>query len=204
VSTQHHRARPLPPALRRQAIVDAVIPLLLDKGSAVTSRQMAEAAGIAEGTIFRVFRDKPSVIKEAVKTSMDPAPVCAALAGISESAPMDSQLVAAATILVERSERVAALVGILRSARASTSKQAAGIPRFVHDSNAAILSELTRLLERHTDRLRVPPTRAAIAFRGLIFANAHPMVAPDERTPPREMVDLLVRGIGIGGMEASA
>lgn len=197
VSTKHHRAKPLPPARRKQAIVDAVIPLLLDKGSAVTSRQMAEAAGIAEGTIFRVFPDKPSVIKEAVKTSMDPAPLCDALARISESASMDTQLETAAKTLLEHSERVAALMGVLRT-HSSASRRRAGIPSFVRESNAAILSELTRLFERHTDRLRIQPTRAAVAFRGLVFANAHPMVASDEKSTPQEIVDLLLRGIAGG------
>lgn len=195
MNTEHHRAGPLPPAQRRQAIVDAVLPLLLAKGSAVTSREMAEVAGIAEGTIFRVFPDKSSVIKEAVRTSMDPVPICDALSRISKAASIDSQLEAAAAILLEHSERVAALVGILRTSRTATSKRSAGIPRFVRKSNAAILAELIELLERHRDRLRVSPTRSAIAFRGLIFANAHPMAAPDEKTTPQEIVDLLLRGI---------
>lgn len=195
MNAKHPRAKPLPPAQRQQAIVNAVIPLLLDKGSAVTTQQMAQAAGIAEGTIFGVFPDKESVIKEAVKTSMDPAPVCEALGVISASTPMDAQLEAAATILLEHSERVAALVGILRSAHASTSRRPAGIPHFVRQSNAAILAELTKLLGRNADRLRVPPARAAIAFRGLIFANAHPMAAPEEKTTPHEIVDLLLCGI---------
>ena len=195
VSSKHQRARPLPPAERQEAIVEAIIPLLLDKGSAVTSREMAKAAGVAEGTIFSVFPDKPSVIKQALETTMDPAPVCAALTDISGSASMEAQLEAAATILLERSERVAALMGILRSAHQTSSKRHPGIPRFVHESNAATLAGLEELFERHTDRLRVPPERAAIAFRGLIFANAHPMVGPHEKTTPQEIVDLLLRGI---------
>ena len=39
-------------------IVAATLPLLLEHGELVTTRQIAEAAGIAEGTIFRVFADK--------------------------------------------------------------------------------------------------------------------------------------------------
>ena len=195
VNTKHHRARPLPPAERQRAIVDAIIPLLLDKGSAVTTQQMAQAAGIAEGTIFRVFPDKPSVIREAVRTSMDPAPVCQALADIPDSASMESQLEAAATVLLEHSQRVAALVGVLRSAATSAAGHPAGIPQFVRKSNAAILDELTKLLGRHADRLRVPAVRAAIAFRGLIFANAHPMVTPGEKTTPQEIADLLLCGV---------
>ena len=43
-------------------IVDAVVPLLLEHGGDVTTRQIAEAAGIAEGTIFRVFPDKAALL----------------------------------------------------------------------------------------------------------------------------------------------
>lgn len=177
--------------------MDAIIPLLLAKGSEVTSRQMAEAAGIAEGTIFRVFADKSSVIMEAIKTTMDPVPTCDALAQIPESAPLDAQLEAAAAILLERSERAAALMGVLRTAHESASPRPAGIPTFVRESNAATLDSLTKLLKRHADSLRIPPKRAAIALRGLIFANAHPMVAAGEKTTPREIVDLLLHGIRV-------
>ena len=54
------RATALPPSERRAEIVAATLPLLLAHGAAVTTRQIAEAAGIAEGTIFRVFPDKES------------------------------------------------------------------------------------------------------------------------------------------------
>ena len=68
------RALPLAPEERRKAILDAVIPLLISRGSNVTTAEMADAAGIAEGTIFRVFPDKPSLLHEALKSSFDPAP----------------------------------------------------------------------------------------------------------------------------------
>jgi AcrR family transcriptional regulator len=57
------RARPLAPEERREAILDAVLPLRRDRGRDVTSRELAEAAGVAEGTIFRAFGDKESLLE---------------------------------------------------------------------------------------------------------------------------------------------
>lgn len=203
VTTKHHRAKPLPAEDRRQAIADAIVPLLLEKGAMVTSREIAEAAGVAEGTIFSVFEDKRAVINEALKSSMDPTSVCDALAAIPESAPLQRQLETAATILVARSEKVAALVGILRSAFAAHSPGLVGPPRFVVESNRAILAALTELLGRHSDRLRINPTRAAIALRGIVFANSHPIVGPAEKMQPDEIVDLLLHGIVTAEKEPS-
>ena len=109
------RAKPLPPDDRRKEIIEAVIPLLLDKGSTLTSREMAEAAGVSEGTVFSVFPDKASVIIEAVKVTMDPAPVRAALKGIPLNIPLEDQLELVAGVLLERSARVGTLVGVLRT-----------------------------------------------------------------------------------------
>ncbi|HEX9549144.1 MAG TPA: helix-turn-helix domain-containing protein, partial [Acidimicrobiales bacterium] len=61
-ATSTRRAAALPPDERRSMIVAATLPLLLAHGERVTSRQIAEAAGIAEGTIFRAFADKDELI----------------------------------------------------------------------------------------------------------------------------------------------
>ena len=58
---------------RRRAIVDAVVPLLLAHGDDVTTKQIADAAGIAEGTIFRVFPDKPALLMAAAAETMNPS-----------------------------------------------------------------------------------------------------------------------------------
>ena len=57
---------------RRQAIIDAVLPLLVEHGEAVSTRQIAEAAGIAEGTIFRVFPDKNALLMAAAAHTLNP------------------------------------------------------------------------------------------------------------------------------------
>src|SRR3954470_108552 len=89
------RATAMPPSERRADIVAATLPLLLAHGTSVTTRQIAEAAGIAEGTIFRVFPDKDSLIAAVFEAALDTASVDAALAAIDTCLPLDERLVAA-------------------------------------------------------------------------------------------------------------
>ena len=60
------RARALPPDERRAAILTAVLPVVLDKGMSASTRELAQAAGVAEGTLFRVFDSKDDLILAAV------------------------------------------------------------------------------------------------------------------------------------------
>ena len=72
-------------------IIDAVIPLLLEHGRAVTSKQIAEAAGIAEGTIFRAFGDKETLVQAAIEKYLDPEPLREALRSHRPGAPARAQ-----------------------------------------------------------------------------------------------------------------
>ena len=56
---------------RRASIIDATIPLLREKGRAVSTKEIAKAAGIAEGTIFRVFDSKDEIILACVHDAFD-------------------------------------------------------------------------------------------------------------------------------------
>jgi AcrR family transcriptional regulator len=194
--SSRHRAEPLPPDDRRRAIVEAVIPLLVDRGAAVTTRQMAEAAGIAEGTIFRVFPDKCALIYEAVRVSVDPGPVQKALSGIHPEAPLETQLAEAARFLLDRFDTVITLLGVLRTLpHPEAAEHSPGPPPFVAIANAAINQALARIFEMHRHQLRIEPARAASAFRGLLLANAHPAMAITERLTVDEIVGVLLTGI---------
>src|SRR3954454_15719963 len=96
------RASALPADERRAAIVEATVPLLLEHGTAVTTRQIAEAAGVAEGTIFRVFPDKDAVIDAAVEAAFDPEETHEGLRNIARDLPLEERLLQAIEIVQGR------------------------------------------------------------------------------------------------------
>ena len=53
----------MPPSERRAAIIRDVLPTLVERGVTVTTRQLASAAGVSEGTLFNVFADKEAGVK---------------------------------------------------------------------------------------------------------------------------------------------
>ena len=68
------------------------MPLLLERGAKVSTRQIAEVAGIAEGTIFGVFPDKDAVVQAVLQAALDPEPTDRELAAIDRSLPFEDQL----------------------------------------------------------------------------------------------------------------
>jgi AcrR family transcriptional regulator len=186
---------------RRRAIVDAVVPLLLEHGDAVTTRQIAEAAGIAEGTIFRVFPDKPALLLATAEETMNPAAgradLLAALEGVTS---LREKVLVATERLTARSERVMAVMVALRSVWMSQADPGRhqprhGPPQFVRDSNHAVLEMLTEVFEAHRDELRVKPATAALLLRTLVLGSRHPGVPHDELLAPEEIADTLLDGV---------
>jgi AcrR family transcriptional regulator len=195
VNTSQRRAKPLPPDDRRAVIVEAVIPLLLEKGSTLSTSEIADAAGIAEGTVFSVFPDKASVIVEAIKATVDPESVRVALANIPASVPVEEQLEQAAGILMDRGERIGVLVGVLRTMHTTGTGKLEGAHQYVKESHASMLCALAELFDRHAEEFKTTPARAAVVFWGLVFANAHSLMEDEDKLEPAAMVDMVLHGI---------
>jgi AcrR family transcriptional regulator len=194
------RAAALPPSERRAEIIAATLPLVLAHGAAVTTRQIAEAAGIAEGTIFRVFPDKESLIEAVVESAFDTASVVGALTAVGAGLALEDRLVAAVDILRRRVAdlwqlRTALGMMQLSSSRESATEAKHGTPE---------LNALASLFLADRDRIRREPLEAAYFLRGLTIAGTHPALILDEPLPSAEIVSLFLDGIRTEGPEVSA
>jgi len=191
------RAAPLSADERRDAIIDVVVPLLLEHGSDVSTRQIAEAAGIAEGTIFRVFPDKAALWTATAERTLDPevelAELHTALAGITD---LRSKIVRTADHLLERSQRVMAVMMVMRGVWMHDKTHSPGRPpRFMIDANRALMAGLTELFEPHRGELSVEPEVAASVLRTLALGSRHPGAHADYLLTPDEVADVMLDGV---------
>ena len=96
------RATPLPPDRRRAALIAATEPLLEEFGRDVSTRQIAEAASVAEGTIFRAFATKDALIDAVLEDIFDVQRTCDELAAIDLDLDLEARMVAAVQVLQDR------------------------------------------------------------------------------------------------------
>lgn len=170
-------------------IVDACIPLLFEHGAAVTSRQIADAAGIAEGTLFRAFGDKESVIQAAVERFLDPDPIRRSLSYIDPESSLEQKV---SDILFQLRSRFTGIMGIMSAIGMK------GRPPGSADVRGELVDVITRVLEDESARLRVPPAQAAYIIRIVAFAASIESFNDDYRLETTDIANFIVFGIGKG------
>ena len=182
------------PDERRAALIAATEPLLEQFGREVSTRQIAEAANVAEGTIFRAFPTKEALIDAVLNDVFDVQHTCDELAEIDLRGDVEERLVTAVGVLQARLQRVFALFHSMRLS-----------PPIKHDpssfrarqrtDNEQLNSAIAALLEPDRDRLRFNPVEAANAVRTVTFALTHPIIGEDRFTEPERIVNLVLHGI---------
>ncbi|MBX3161445.1 MAG: helix-turn-helix transcriptional regulator [Deltaproteobacteria bacterium] len=183
------RAAPMAPDARRASIIAAALPLLRQYGREVTTAQLAMAAGVAEGTLFRAFPDKEALIEAAIASAFDPRPTEAELARIDRTLDLRTKLIEAAEILSRRIGHIWQLIAVLRLTPPPLMQRPPPPP-----DDVSLRAALATLFEPHGAEIRCPPEQAARLFRAVAFAGAHPRMT-DQPLTPHEIVSLLLDGI---------
>jgi AcrR family transcriptional regulator len=187
------RAAPLPLDERRAALIAATEPLLERFGREVSTKQIAEAAGIAEGTIFRAFATKEALIDAVIEDAFGIQRTCDELAQVDLALSLEKRLVAAVVILQERLRRVLALFGSLR-----LRKEAHDYDSFrakQQADNELLNSAIAPLIKPDQDQLRLAAIEAASAVRAITFSMTHHILGDQRLAEPQQIVDLVLHGI---------
>ena len=189
---RRERARPMSPEERRDELIDVTLKLLREHGRAVTTRQIAEAAGVAEGTIFRVYETKEELIDAAIARAFEPGALVDRIGEIDPDQPLRDRLVTLASILQQRFRATFELMKKVGMVRPSD---------HVHDSPEAVAVR-TRMRELvvgvvgdDAGRLTVPPEEFVHRLRLLTFAGSHPHISDGRLLSPDEIVDTLLHGL---------
>jgi AcrR family transcriptional regulator len=191
-TNRRHRVPALSAEERRAALIEATIPLLREHGTAVSTRQIADAAGVAEGTIFGVFKDKASLIKAAIVAAFEPTPLLRSLRAVDASLDLRARLVEAARLVREHVAGHGALFYVVRSSA------------FVGDrecmvdlmaSRYLILYELANLIEPDAPKLRRNPSTAARLLMSLVAMPPGALGVLDETLDDDEVVSVVLDGL---------
>lgn len=169
----------MPPEQRRAAIVEATIPLLEEHGQALTTRMVAEAAGVAEGTIFRVFDSLDDLIAATILEALSSERLSRRLAATDTGDTVESRTRAALHAIEDYLRSVRVLFLAAHGATAGAAHNAAHCARNELEARTAELDQwVVDLLEPHRDRFTLSLDAYASLLRTLAFGHSSHFVSP--------------------------
>lgn len=194
---------------RRAAIATATVPLLARYGAAVTTRQIAEAANVAEGTLFRAFEDKDELLHAALVAALDPAPLVRAIHELPARDSLETTLVALADLIQESQRATARIVQVAhqfmgdRHGRHSPPRRHGDHGERGADSHRdarmSAVQDIVGAIEARVapfaPELRTEPRVAASVFFFLVHGHASPMMSQGGPLDPTQIVDVFLHGV---------
>lgn len=155
---------------RREALVKATIPLLLVHGANVTTNQIAKAADVAEGTVFRAFKDKQELLTCALRSAMEPDTEIDLIDRIPATAPIEERLTGAVRAVTGYLDRMWSLMSALQDTGFDPRGEGGG-RKGPPEEMQRVMRRVAELFEPDAERLRVEPLLAARLLMGFVFTN---------------------------------
>ncbi|MGP4016613.1 TetR/AcrR family transcriptional regulator [Saccharopolyspora sp. 5N708] len=193
------RAPAMSPDQRRSAIVRAVLPLLAEHGANITTRQIAQAAGIAEGTVFRAFKDKDELLRACVAEAFRTDQVCAAIRQVPRDGDLTDRLGEIGALFLDHFTQLGNLMQTLVTSGYDLQRHRAHHGRNPSDVRAEFMRNLsgaiTDALAPDEPRLRIPVEDFAQLLLALVVGvRFDEKPGADHQEGIRKRVDVLLHG----------
>ncbi|TDW29157.1 TetR/AcrR family transcriptional regulator [Cryobacterium psychrophilum] len=185
MSNKATRARSLSVEDRQEMLIDVVTPLLIEHGQALTTKQIATGAGIAEGTIFRAFGTKDELIQAAVDRQLDPEPFRDRLRGIDVTLPLEDKVRAIVVLMRDRFTTVFTIMTALGRFG----------PPHAHDPRHDFTDVLGQAVEADLDRLNFGAERAGQIIRMVALSTSIQQIRGGLTFSADEVTDVILYGI---------
>ncbi len=191
----------MPPLERRATILDAAVPMVATPGLTFTTQEVADAAGIAEGTLFRVFPTKADLVQAVIEQVLDPTTVCRQLSQLRPNS-LDEAVSQVIDLLGSSVKNTSAFFASLHARGEKPPTPPAGDDctrdqhRTAQERRAQQVHEaITTVLQPFAADLRTTPEVAASHLRTLVMAIHHPFLSDRSITDGDEVTALLLHGI---------
>lgn len=173
------------PDERRTAIIEATLPLLLTKGPELSTREIAQAAGVAEGTIFRVFTTKQELVQATISKALRPDATLAKIQALPQGQSLSARVSSLLAILRAELKRTRALFTILFGSEAHPHPAPGQHPHDgFHQAKIELGKATAEALHPYADQLRIPLASAARILLPLSiaasFTSDQPLADPDQ------------------------
>lgn len=195
------RAAALPPDERRAQILDAAAAVIREHGRQASTRQLAEAAGVAEGTLFRVFSSKDELIGAVVERYLGAGLTLERIDLVDPSLPLAERLNEIVRILIGRSAETFEILHALGPPKEPSTEDRIAFRDHMIEQARQIDRAVTALIEPDADLLVVSPAQLAELIGAMVFAVSNPMrrhFRGNEPTriseEPQSIVDLVLHG----------
>ncbi|GAB3916937.1 hypothetical protein GCM10011575_33030 [Microlunatus endophyticus] len=195
------RAAALPPEERRAQILDAVAPVIKAHGRQASTRQLAEAAGVAEGTLFRVFASKEELIGALVERYLGAGLTLERIDVIDPTLPLAERLTEIVRILISRSAETFEILHAIGPPKEPSTEERLAFRDHMLEQAKRIDRAVTALIEPDAGLLVVSPAQLAELVGGMVFAISNPMLRHFRAEEPariseepESIVDLLLHG----------